>query len=203
VPRSVETTIGSALHPLHALWFAPLLAVIGVAQDALGVFGGAPFGDAFVAAHCPRGAIVVMGAAQYDGQPSPAFARRLDGARLLFEAGCAEVVIVSGGRREGDRFSEGAAGVAYLRARGLPAAALVAEEEARTSVENLRNVAQLVPSTALLVVTDDLHAHRSATVARRLGLDAVVAGVEVRTGRLSYALRELGALIGYRLGVFR
>jgi uncharacterized SAM-binding protein YcdF (DUF218 family) len=188
---------------LHTLWFAPLLTLLVTAQDALGVFGGAPYDERFIRAHCPSGALVVMGAAQFDGRPSPPFARRLDGALELYRAGCAEVIVVSGGRREGDRFSEGEAGVAYLAARGVPRAALVVEGEARTTVENLRNVASLVGDVTLVVVTDDLHAHRTATAAKRLGLHARVAAVAVPSGRLSYGMRELTALVGYRLGVFR
>ena len=191
------------LQPLTLVWLAPVLLLVLVAQDAVGVWRGEPFDAAWIERHCPADAIVVMGAAQYDGRPSVAFARRLDGALRLYQAGCAELVVVSGGRREGDRFSEGSAGVAYLAARGLPGPALVAEEDARTTVENLVNVDALLGARRYLVVSDDLHAHRTQVFAQRLGLDAVVAGVRVASDRAAYAWRETRALLAYRLGVFR
>lgn len=199
-----------AASPLRVLALAPLPLLV-VALQALWSVWSAPSFDllgaddfaALVAEHCPAEAIVVMGAAQYDGQPSPALQRRLAGAERLYQAGCAPLVLVSGGRREGDRFSEGEAGVAYLQLRGLPASALVAETEARTSVENLSLAQALLPAGRWLVVTDDLHSVRTGVAARRLGLDVQVLGVRVRTGRWDYALRETTALIAYRLGAFR
>ncbi|MDR3545793.1 MAG: YdcF family protein, partial [Candidatus Limnocylindrales bacterium] len=68
----------------------------------------------------PVDAIVVLGAAQYDGTPSPVFAARLDHAVHLFAAGVAPVLVVTGGRREGDRTTEAASAPAYPLARGLP-----------------------------------------------------------------------------------
>lgn len=189
--------------PMLALLAVPLMLLAVLAQDAAGVLSARPVDEAWMERTCPVDAVVVMGAAQYDGTPSPAFARRLDGALELYRRGCAEVVVVTGGRGPGDRFSEGEAGVDYLGARGVPRAALRDESEARTTVENLRNSAELVGRVRLAVVTDDLHAYRTAAVIRRLDLDATVAGVRVPSGRLSYALREVGALLSYRLGVFR
>jgi uncharacterized SAM-binding protein YcdF (DUF218 family) len=189
--------------PLHLIWLAPALALLAMASDARDVLGTVVADASFVAAHCPVEALVVMGAAQYDGRPSPAFERRLDGALDLFRRGCAPTIVVSGGRREGDRVSEGAAGVAYLAARGVPASALVAEEEARTSVENVRNAAALVGDARLVIVTDDLHAHRSESIARRLGVQAVAAPVRAEGDRMRYAAREVLALLAYRVGAFR
>lgn len=174
-----------------------------VVVDAVAVWTTAPFDDAWVAGHCPADVLVVMGAAQYDGRPSEAFSRRLDGALRLYQAGCAELVVVSGGRRPGDRTSEGASGVAYLASRGVPNDALLAEERAASSFQNLLHVAALAPAERYVIVTDDLHAHRSAVIAGRLGLSAVVAPVRVAGGRLDYAWREVQALVAYRLGVFR
>ncbi len=153
---------------------------------------------------CPADAVVVMGAAQYDGHPSPVLERRLTGAARLYEAGCAPVIVVSGGRRDGDRFSEGEAGVAWLRSQGVPEAALMAEAAATTSVENLSLTAAVLPAGGhWVVVTDDLHAVRTRAVAARLRLDAAVVGVRSDGDRSRYALRETLALIAYRLGAFR
>jgi uncharacterized SAM-binding protein YcdF (DUF218 family) len=191
------------LQPLTLAWLAPALWLALVVHDAVSVWRGEPFDEAWIARHCPADVILVLGAAQYDGRPSVALARRLEGAARLHRAGCSPLIVVSGGLREGDRFSEGAAGVAYLATQGLPAAALVAEEAARTTLESLVNVDARFAGARYLVVTDDLHAHRTAVFARRLGLDADVAAVRVGAGRSAYAWREVRALLAYRLGVFR
>src|SRR6185436_3848629 len=70
-------------------------------------------------------AIVVMGAAQYDGRPSPQLAARLDHVAELWPQGRAPLVVVTGGKRPGDRFTEAQASARYLEERGVPAAAVV------------------------------------------------------------------------------
>ena len=69
-------------------------------------------------------AIVVLGAAQYDGEPSPVLASRLDHAYELWETGVADIVVTTGSNRPGDRFTEGYAGFEYLRFAGIPEADL-------------------------------------------------------------------------------
>jgi uncharacterized SAM-binding protein YcdF (DUF218 family) len=159
---------------------------------------------AFLAEHCPVDAVVVMGAAQYDGTPSGALTRRLALAATLIDAGCSAVVVVSGGGRPGDRTTEGEAGVAWLASRVAADVTLIAEERASTSVENLRFSRDLLPADArIIVVTDDLHAPRTRLAAAWLGLDAEVIGARVTVGRLRYALRETIGTLAYRLGAFR
>lgn len=199
---------GSA-HPLLVLLLAPLLLVTVVVQAFVAVWtepafdatGGAGL-DAALARTCPVDALLVMGAAQYDGVPSGAFERRLAGALALAEAGCAPRIVVSGGRRDGDRSSEGASGVAWLAARAT-GVDLIAETRAATTVENLRFSADLGAGLDWLVVTDDLHAPRVRYAVARLGLAAEVVGVRTRSGRLAYAAREVAGVIAYRLGAFR
>ncbi|NBC95392.1 MAG: YdcF family protein [Deinococcus-Thermus bacterium] len=142
-----------------------------------------------------------MGAAQYDGRPSPAFERRLQEALALHEAGCVARIVVSGGARPGDRSSEGASGVAWLRARGVPDEALAAETTARSSAENLAASRELLGEGPIVIVTDQLHAWRSLWLARRTGRTASAAVAPVRSGRLRYAVRELTAMAAYRLGL--
>lgn len=152
---------------------------------------------------CPVDMLVVMGAAQYDGAPSPVFARRLDKALALYEAGCAERVLVTGGKRPGDRFTEGEAGVRYLAERGVPKPALLSETKSRSSFQNLSFSRPLVVGKRLLIVTDDLHAYRTGLLARHLGLDAEVASVPTSGPRLSYLLHEAAGVTAYLLGVYR
>ena len=185
-------------YPLVVFLVAFLLVAVGLARDAFMIWG-APHADP----SCRGGTALVMGAAQYDGRPSPALARRLDRALELYRAGCVERIVVSGGARGGDRFSEGEAGIRYLVARDVPSSALAAETSATTSLENLLNSRALVGEGHLVVVTDDLHAHRTHWLAARVGLDADVATVPVPTGRADYGLRELVILFIYPLGFGR
>jgi uncharacterized SAM-binding protein YcdF (DUF218 family) len=200
--RGVAPLTVLALAPL--LLLAPFLATFGAVLRAPGVdLRDARAWAAVAAGVCPADALVVMGAAQYDGTPSAALERRLRGAAELYRSGCAPVVVVSGGNRPGDRTSEGEAGVAWLAALGLPAEALRAETRATTSVENLRFAMEVAPPGRWVIVTDDLHALRSGLVAERLGIDAATVGVRTAGDRTRYALRESTAIVAYRLGAFR
>lgn len=194
-------------HLPRGLALAPLIVLLFLMQDPvrLALLDAAKIwtvGDAS-SYSCAADVLLVMGAAQYDGRPSPAFQRRLDLAAELYHEGCARRIVVSGGSREGDRFSEGEAGVAYLAASGVPAEALVAETEARTSFENIRNSLPLLGRGPVLVVTDDMHAYRSRWLVRRFGLEAESATVATGEGRLAYGARELVSLLAYQTGYLR
>ena len=145
----------------------------------------------FAGSSCRAGTLLVMGAAQYNGAPSPAFQRRLDKASELYDADCASRIIVTGGQREGDVYSEGGVGVSYLEAQGVPAAALLSETTSRTSYENLLNSRELVPDKQLTIVTDDLHAYRTNYLAGRLGYEAELEPVYAPYERFGYTLSEL------------
>lgn len=152
----------------------------------------------------PHEAVIVLGAAQYAGKPSPAFRRRLDHAFDLFEKGHVSRIVVTGGRRPGDPFTEGEVGVKYLAARGVPANNLLAETRSRTTIENLRNaVTFLPPGTPVTLVTDSAHAPRALALAQALGLQANVNPSPLsRTPDWRYLLREKMALAAYAvLGV--
>lgn len=119
-------------------------------------------------------AIVVLGAAQYDGTPSPVFAGRLDHAALLFEQGRAGTVFVLGANQPGDRTTEAEAGRDYLVARGVPAAAVVPLPVGDSSYTSLRAAAGAMRdrglSTAFLV-SDPWHNARIQAMAGDLGID--------------------------------
>ncbi len=92
----------------------------------------------------PSDAIVVLGAAQYDGRPSPAFAARLDHAHALYEQGIAPLIVVTGGKQPGDRFTEAAVGADYLIARGVPDAVILRETTSHSSWESLQASARFL-----------------------------------------------------------
>ena len=157
----------------------------------------------------PVDAIVVMGAAQYDGEPSPQLAARLDHVVDLWPQALAPLVVVTGGNQPGDRFTEAEASATYLTAHGVPAEAIVREDQGRTSYESLEGVARLLRERGLssvLIVTDPYHSLRSRLIARDVGLDAFVSATptSVVTGGESFGrhLREaagvaLGRLVGF------
>lgn len=158
----------------------------------------------------PVQAIVVMGAAQYDGKPSPQLAARLDHVVELWNDGVAPVVVVTGGKRTGDRFTEAEASQRYLTARGVPAAAILEENQAHNSYDSLRGVRDLLAArkvSRVLLVSDPYHSLRIRLVSQELGVTAYVSPTRtspVTGGReLAKEMKEaagisLGRIIGFR-----
>jgi len=141
----------------------------------------------------PADAIVVLGAAQYDGRPSPVLQDRLDHALDLYDTGFSERIVLTGGRREGDRFTEATAGYNYLRDRGVPDQHLLKEVQGASTFESLAASARFLRDrelTTVVLITSDYHAYRVEAVAEELGLDATVSPTGSRLGRPA----ELGQL---------
>jgi uncharacterized SAM-binding protein YcdF (DUF218 family) len=151
----------------------------------------------------PHATLLVLGAAQYNGHPSPAFRRRLDHALALYRAGGVQSIVVSGGVGTGDRYSEGQVGRLYLLKHGVPTHALKAETHSRTTLENLQNSRPLLARAgAVTLITDEAHAPRALALARATGLMADVSSVPLGAGHWHYRLREKLALLAYTvLGV--
>lgn len=123
----------------------------------------------------PVDAIVVMGAAQYDGRPSPQLQARLDHVVELWRDGLAPMVIVTGGNRPGDRFTEAEASRRYLVDAGVPDSAIEGEDEGTSSWESLGNVADRADEwgvRTVLLVSDPFHSLRIRLMAEELGLTA-------------------------------
>ena len=143
------------------LWLASLAAVFAAARRD---------------AAAPADAIVVLGAAQYDGRPSPVFRARLDHAVELFRRGLAPRVVVTGGTGTGDTVSEATVGRRYLLAAGLPGSAVDAESAGRSSAPSLRAAAVRVRAAGgarVILVSDGFHMLRLEFLAHRFGLGAV------------------------------
>jgi uncharacterized SAM-binding protein YcdF (DUF218 family) len=125
----------------------------------------------------PVDAIVVLGAAQYDGRPSPQLAARLDHALDLYQRGLAPRIFLTGGKQPLDRFTEAASEARYLQDRGVPASALLREDQGRTSWESLTAVSEQLKGAGLhsvLLVSDPYHSARIKGMATELGLEAYV-----------------------------
>ena len=120
-------------------------------------------------------AIVVLGAAQYNGRPSPVFQARLDHAHRLYKEKLAPRIVVTGGRARGDVESEAMVGRRYLMARGVPRSALVAEPAGRTTEASMTAVARWLRAErheSVLLVSDPFHMARLRAEARRTGMTA-------------------------------
>jgi len=156
----------------------------------------------------PVDAIVVMGAAQYDGRPSPQLAARLDHVVELWDEGYAPLVITTGGNRPGDRFTEAEASANYLVERGVPAAA-IEQVGGTNSYDSLAAAADLLHGRDLgrvLLVSDPYHSLRIRLVAEELGITAYVSPTTTSpvrgADRFWHELKEaagvsLGRIIGF------
>jgi uncharacterized SAM-binding protein YcdF (DUF218 family) len=152
----------------------------------------------------PVDAIVVLGAAQYDGRPSPQLAARLDQVVELWPQDLAPLVIVTGGNQPGDRFTEAEASANYLVDRGVPESAILLEDAGSTTYESLEDVAEILEARGLdsvLIVTDPYHTLRSRLIAQEVGMVAYVSPTDtsVVTG-VSSAKRQLGEAAGVAVG---
>ncbi len=122
----------------------------------------------------PADAIVVLGAAQWNGRPSPVLQARLDHALTLYRQGYAPLLVLTGGSLPGDTHSEASAGRDYALSQGIPPEAILIEEQSRTTLENLRGAwALLAPRQArsILLVSDPFHMGRGLVIARGVGFD--------------------------------
>ena len=120
----------------------------------------------------PAQAIVVLGAAQYAGKPSPVLKARLDHALDLWNRHLATLLILTGGTGSGDTTSEAAVGRSYARKHGVPDSAILVESEGRTTSASMRAVAGMLEVRGLqsaLLVSDPFHMLRLRILARRFG----------------------------------
>lgn len=152
-------------------------------------------------------AIVVLGAAQYNGIPTPVFQARLEHAASLYEQGVAPQIITVGGSQPGDLYTEAGSGRAYLTRLGVPPEAILAVETGTNTVGSLEAVAQTVRDQgggSVVLVSDPTHSYRSRMMARDVGLDAWTSptrhgpAVMTRENQISNIIRETGAVLWYQ-----
>lgn len=154
-------------------------------------------------------AIVVMGAAEYNGVPSPDLRARLDEAYALFERRRAALIVVTGSKQRGDRFTEAQASARYLESRGVSSSDIL-RVEGNDSWANLVDVAAILEPRGdrhVLIVTDPFHEDRSMAIASAVGLiplpDATTGSPIKGFASIPYYLKEmvgvgLGRIVGFK-----
>ena len=124
----------------------------------------------------PVDAIVVLGAAQYDGRPSPQFQARLDHALELWKLDLASYIVVTGGKQVGDRFTEAAAARKFFESKGVTDNLIFEENLGKTTYASLLAVSRVASERKIervLIVSDPFHQLRAKLIAQEVGLDAI------------------------------
>jgi uncharacterized SAM-binding protein YcdF (DUF218 family) len=152
-------------------------------------------------------AIIVMGAAQYDGRPSAVLQARLDHAAELYEEKIAPVIVLTGGRRAGDRFTEASAAAGYLQRAGIPESALRLETDGTNSWQSLAAAARFLRKegkTDVVVVSSPYHSMRVEHIAAEVGLHGSASPAKDAPDKATFGhlLHEtlavsVGRIIGY------
>ncbi|OPZ83840.1 MAG: hypothetical protein BWY76_02101 [bacterium ADurb.Bin429] len=183
-----------------------LLAVLALGVLYLGAlvvqvvrYGGQaePWGDV----------ILVLGASQADGRPRPVLRARLRHAIDLYHAGAAPVLLFTGGRRPGDRFTEAETGRRYALEHGVPEAAILLENAGRTTWQEMQAGADIMRRHGLrraILVSDPYHGFRLHRMATDLRLPAVFSptpytAIQSLEKKARFVVREVGAYAVYRL----
>jgi uncharacterized SAM-binding protein YcdF (DUF218 family) len=158
----------------------------------------------------PAQAIVVLGAAQYNGVPSDILRARLDHAYELWNREVAPVIVVTGGNQPGDQFTEATASADYLLTRGVPDERILREVSGTSSWESLAAASAFLKEreiTRVILVSDPFHSYRIAAIAGELGLEGytsptrhspISGASEVRHLVRETAAVAIGRVIGYR-----
>jgi uncharacterized SAM-binding protein YcdF (DUF218 family) len=182
----------------------PLLVVVAI----FGCIAHAVLRDSHAQELRSADAIVVFGAAEYDGRPSPVFRARLDHAYDIFRQGFAPAVITTGGAAADPNYSEGGVGHDYLMRRGVPEMALIAETQASDTAESAHRVAVIMRANRMkscIAVSDAYHVFRIRKLLEHEGLQVYVAprsdsrpkslwqrGVFILRESASYAVWRMG-----------
>ena len=157
----------------------------------------------------PADAIVVFGAAEYSGRPSPVFRARLDHAFDLYQRGIAPVVITTGGSAADPTFSEGGVGHDYLMHRGIPEAKLIAETQGSDTASSAERVAVIMRTNGMhscVAVSDAYHVFRIRKLLEHEGVQVFVAPrpdsrPRPLTQRALAVLREAASYVAWRLNI--
>jgi len=154
-------------------------------------------------------AIVVFGAAEYSGHPSPIYRARLDHAYTLFRKGMAPLIITTGGAAEDPSFSEGGVGRDYLVSRGVPDGDIIAETQSSDTSQSAARVANILRANGMhscLAVSDGYHMFRVKQMLERQAITVYASPrpdskLPSRWERIRVKLREVMSYTAWRLGL--
>ena len=158
----------------------------------------------------PVDAIVVLGAAQYDGRPSPQLQARLDHALELWNLNLASYIVVTGGKQEGDRFTEAATARKFFESSGVASDLIFEENSGTTTYASLFAVSKVAINLKIarvLIVSDPFHLLRAKLIASEVGLDAsssstrtsvIQGGEEFRRNLQEAAGVAIGRIVGFQ-----
>jgi uncharacterized SAM-binding protein YcdF (DUF218 family) len=195
-----------------AAWWAPRILLVSIVAGAVvtiwllaSIYSTARSDDTG-----PVDAIVVLGAAQFNGTPSQVFQGRLDTALELYQMGAADTIVVTGGRMAGDQFTEAESGRNYLLSMGVPAEAVLMEHISTDTAESMSRVGALLEERgeqSVLLVSDGFHLYRAKLLAEDNGMSAQANdadGSPIEQGSMTefrYVVREMFAVGAYYLGL--
>lgn len=181
-----------------------LLAVLGAVL--LPVYAGwRVIADGGVDDRRATDAIIVLGAAQYNGQPSPVLESRLDHAKVLYEQQVAPRIVTVGGKQPGDRYTEAGAGSTYLTSNGVPAADVSAVSVGHDTKQSLIAVARMAKREGwrnVTLVSDPAHMARVEAIASHLGFETHLSPTREGDGTAlttEYVTREAAGLLAFRI----
>ena len=159
----------------------------------------------------PVDAIVVLGAAQYDGRPSPQLQARLDHALELWNLNLASYIVVTGGKQEGDRFTEAETARKFFESSGVAGDLIFEENSGTTTYASLLAVSKVASQKKIarvLIVSDPFHLLRAKLIAKEVGLDATSSSTQSSVIRGGDAFRHniqeaVGVAVGRIVGFQR
>jgi len=191
--------------------FLRLAALVGAAAMAwLGITAVRVIHTASLEQMRPADAIVVFGAAQYSGRPSPVYRARLDHAYALYQQGLAPVIITTGGSGGDPKFSEGEVGRSHLMEHGVPERNLIAETQGHDTAESAVRVAVIMRANGLhscVAVSDAYHVFRIRELLEHEGIGPVYVAPRPDSKphglgqRLLAVLREAISYLSWRVGM--
>jgi uncharacterized SAM-binding protein YcdF (DUF218 family) len=193
-------------HPIVSVVAIGFLLILGaIVASGVVVWRAAHHDDASDHEHAD--AIVVLGAAQYNGTPSPVFAGRLDQALRLWQQGKADLIVTVGSNQPGDTTTEAQAAKDYLEGKGVPASAIVALPVGHTTYDSMQAVAEELHGRSLstaFLVSDPWHNARIKAMAHDLGLTGYASatwtsGARTEESRAKGYVRETFAYLAYRV----
>jgi uncharacterized SAM-binding protein YcdF (DUF218 family) len=190
-------------------WLLLSLAAVGALFLFFGITGSR---IVRAAAETPAGkadVIVIFGAAEYAGHPSPVYKARLDHGFALFQKGMAPVVITTGGSAQDPDFSEGGVGRDYLLRRGVPEQALIAETQGSDTAQSAARVANIMRTNGMhscIAVSDAFHVFRIRALLEHEGVQVELAPrPESRPHhpweRFAAVMREAASYLAWKAGV--